>query len=115
MHSDPTPTGPGETARISALANNDPYRTEVLLLLNTLKENGKRYEQWMQNHERMDSIRFKNIEGRLAGAVSGVGDFRNAEAQVSGAKKLAVGIVSAFTLLGGFIYFIVWLVKELRS
>lgn len=115
-------TTPGEIARIAHLANNDPYRTEVLILLASLKEISKRNEeqlrigsQWMIEHDRKDELRFAAIEGKLPSVVSSVGDYNDTKQQVTGAKKLAMGVISALTLLGGFVYFVAWLIKELRS
>lgn len=101
--------------RIAELANNDPYRVEVLLTLTELRQSGKRYEQWMQEHDRLDTMRFEDINTRLVGVVSGVTDYKDTEAQVKGMKKLIVGLVTTIAAIGGFIYFLAWAIKELRS
>jgi hypothetical protein len=116
-------TRPGEIARIAKIANGDPveFRMEVLLLLNSniesvkrVEASVKRVEDRQQDHEELDTERFGSINEKLPGVVSGVGDFRKIEAQASGAKKLLVGTIAALTALGGFVYFLVWLAKEIK-
>lgn len=98
--SDPI-TRPGEISRIAQLANGDPYRTEVLLLLVENREAYKRHEQWQVSHERLDAERFASLESRISGAVSGVGDYRADRYRFDGAKLAIFAIAGAIvTLLG---------------
>lgn len=110
---DPT-TRPGEFSRIAALAGDDPYRTEVLVMLIEQRERGKRHEQWMKDHDRVENMRFSAIEGKLSGAVSGVDDYHENMAQVAGARKLVIGVVAVIAALGGCILFALELLSRIK-
>lgn len=108
-------TRPGEIARIAQLANGDPYRTEVLLLLVETRETSKRHEQWQASHEKLDNERHQNlveditaIRIGLGGAVSGVGDYKADRYRFDGARLAAYAIIGAIVSLIGLVFMAGW-------
>lgn len=80
MSQDPPFTRPGESARIKAIAGDDPYRTEVLISLAILQEQNaedkqwrRTIDEWRSEHDRVDARSFAEIRTDVATLKSNLG------------------------------------------
>jgi hypothetical protein len=110
-------TRPSELNRIKAIAGDDPYRQEVLVLLAVMHEKleataewQKKCDNWMREHDLEDRERFtrgdermERIERSVGGVRSGVNDFEEAKQQIIGAKRFLLGVVAVIATIGGAI------------
>jgi hypothetical protein len=99
-------TSPSETARIHAIAGDDPYRRELLTSVALLLERSENNIKWQIQHEIRDDKRFEELDERLGDVTSSV----NTEQVMSRytLKEMVVGTIFLCGSIGALIGFIVW-------
>jgi len=119
----------GELAKIHALADGNPYRVEVLETLAILKERSEQSQNWQHGtdawramHDRQDAESFVQIRAEIqaikasvGGVSSGVNDYRDDKAQLSGARKLFIGAVAVVGGIGASVIFFIEVAKYFFS
>ena len=103
---DPTPTNPSEIIKLAS----DEYKFRVRVL-----EELAAARSWRDYHTEEDNRRFNEISERVGNVSSGVGDFKDAKAQVEGARKLIFGVVAIVAGIGGMVLFVLEVLRYAES